>query len=320
MLMLANIVRGTFCLTGESLFYKEYVTLVSQDYVLTNVVFCEIKNIEYQFTFKTSKVDIDIEFSLVFTYEYVNINNPTDKSYRIIVENGKKRIQLSEDSFGISFQEYSLKLKYFNELKDLKCNIDIDSISSKLTISVFGTIENFLISENTIDTSSIIISEKEKLITQIQNIDNIPAYPDETPTSKDNSLINSITKIESLLFDMMKEGNLLYETKVNMNEISSKMEKELNYYKNRASKYENEYHSIFEELKKKNIDINKLHKQLQQRNLELYTLNQKKEYLESELISIADNNSNLKKDIVQEEQKKEVNLLRRIKSAMSIIK
>ncbi len=317
MLMLANIVKGTFCLTDESLFYKEYVTLVSQDYVLTNVVFCEIRNVKDQYTFKNSKVDINIEFSLVFTYEYVNINNPTDKSYHIIVEKGKKRIQLSEDSFGISFQEYSLKLKCFNQLKDLKCNTDIDSNSSKLTISVVGTIKNFLVSEDTVDISSIILSEKEKLITQIQNIDNIPAYLNETSTSKDNSLINNIIKIEALLFDVMKEGNLLYETKVNLNEISSRMEKELDYYKNRASKYENEYYSMLEELKKKNIDINKLNKQLQQSNLKSYTLNQQKEYLESELISIKDNNSNLKKDIGQ---KKEINLLSRIKSAISIIK
>ncbi|MDQ2086648.1 hypothetical protein RBH29_09450 [Herbivorax sp. ANBcel31] len=263
MKIMANVVAGRYVIEKELMLHKELKRDMYKDRIINNIVLCEARNIKDNSYYISKKINIKITFDLVIVYEYIE-GKGFKREYDIISEKIKKNYQFEQEMYDAVI-ETDLDVKILNRLKNVNYLTDIDLHINEFSISIYCTIESFLLQENEIyvEEGNLVTKNSIKINDKFQSRFNLKA---------DNSLIDNVTgsliQAEMSLFDVVEKATNLHNSNSNLQTKLKTRENQVNVLKNNVYelKKENEKNKLFldksaektEKLKKEIIEKNRI--------------------------------------------------------------
>ena len=311
-LLLSNIVKARYRLKDELLLYNEFDNLVPDFCKLTNVTYCDIKNISESSLIRNNKIHITISFDLIIIYEYFTSENI--KTYHLYIESIKKfkDIEIGQYKPSVTEKEFS-NLKCRNLIKDISYKTDIDISYKKIILTIYAAIDSILLKEETLKLSVSLSSIERTGETKMENMSsqkNIINIDDE------NSLNTYINYLSSLL----KKAKETYKTNKELEESLLLKEKKISFLEYKHNELNKECSRLNSEIKDKDRLIDELRQKLEKTQKKADILAASHLALSKELEAFEKENNNLKVYMDNEENKKKKQLTYKIKSAISNMK
>lgn len=203
----SDVVKGRCMAENEMLYYNEYSGLVTDEFKLKDIAYCEVKNLGSRAMLMASKAVITIEFDLVFVYEYCNTEESL-RLYSMYTEKVKKTICVEKRRFS-NFFGYSDNLRCQCRVRDVRYVTDIDFCMTKLAISVLADIEYLILEKEMIkltDFKSVQIKSMNDN-TAIHDILTEDCLLEEISSYNDSNLLSRLSAYISYYMSKMMEVN-----------------------------------------------------------------------------------------------------------------
>lgn len=272
--LLASIIQGKCSLERMLFFNKKYDISLPEDGIFNDIVMCDVKNIKCSPCFYINKVQIEVEFDLIITYEYYKAENKREILYGIMSEKAIKCIKIGINDYGIALKEFDTEMRSINRLYNINVLKDFEVCSNEFEISVYGTFESFVTKDEIIGVSTYL-----KLFNSNNDFigNSIGSRFDEN--TEENSLYQEVTLIESTASKDYEKANSL---KI------ARLEEEIILYKNRIRNYENRLQAQNCDLGIKQAKIIHLENLIEEKQNYIQMLVEQVEYLEAAMSMYGD--------------------------------
>lgn len=202
----SDVVKGRCLAENEILYYNEYTDLVTEEFNLKDIAYCEVKNLGSKAILMANRAVITIVFDLVFVYEYCSTKENL-RLFSMYTEKVKKTICIEGRRFS-NFFGYTDNLRCQCHIRDVRYVTDIDFCMTKLTLSVLADIEYLILETETIKLTDLISIQIESLNnTAVHEIFMEESFSKEPPSCDDSNVLSRLSAYISYYMSKMMEVN-----------------------------------------------------------------------------------------------------------------
>ena len=147
--ILTQVIKSRFAVENELLYCNELTGLLPDEYFLSDIAYCEIRNLEANTMIIMNRVEVTLDFDMVIVYQYNNGKN-AGNLYNIYTEKVRKAVYVEKSKFA-GFFDYSESTVCQCRVRNIRYYTDIDFKMAKLDISVHADIEYLILQEEMVE-------------------------------------------------------------------------------------------------------------------------------------------------------------------------
>lgn len=147
--ILAQVVKSRHAVENELLYSNELTGLLPDEYFLSDIVYCEIRNIEANTMIIMNRIEVTFDFDMVVVYQYNN-GKTAGNLYNIHTEKVRKAIYVEKSNFA-GFFDNSESTVCQCRVKNIRYYTDIGFEMEKLDVSVHADIEYLILQEEMVE-------------------------------------------------------------------------------------------------------------------------------------------------------------------------
>lgn len=148
-----DIIKSRCPVENEILYSNAIPGLISGGYRISDISYCEIKNLAINTTVYMNRITVLFMFDLVFVFEY-GMDGGNECLYGIHVEKAGKSVHLEKNRFSCFF-DFDPAAVCRCLIRDIRYKPDIDITMTIPAISVFCDFECFILEEGTVRVNDI---------------------------------------------------------------------------------------------------------------------------------------------------------------------